>query len=61
MEIDLITQLVVKYYKAFGPIKKLLSSHEWFLVVGIISFHDRIMMEENKKETMLEDTYEAKI
>lgn len=61
MEIDLTTQLVVKYQKEFGLIKKSSSSHEWILIVGIISFHDRVMMEENEKEAILEETYEAKI
>ena len=35
------------------------SCHEWFLVVGTLSYHDRIMMEEKEEGTMLEDTYEA--
>lgn len=33
--------------------------HEWFLVTGALSYHDRMMMEENDKGTMLEDTYGA--
>ena len=36
------------------------SRHKWFSVVGILSFHEKMMMEEEKKDTMLGDTCEAK-
>ena len=34
--------------------------HEWFSIVGILSYHDRMMMEEKEKDTILLDTYKAK-
>ena len=37
----------------------MLSRHELFLVASIRSCHEKMMMKEKKKETMLEDTYVA--
>ena len=37
----------------------MLSFHECFPVAGTTSSHERMMIEEKEKETILEDTYEA--
>jgi len=39
-----------------GFIKMMSYFHEWILVAGIISCYDRMMMEEMKDETLLENT-----
>lgn len=41
-------------------LRLLLSCHEWLLVISTLSYHDRMMMEEKEKETMLEEIYGAK-
>lgn len=38
----------------------MLPCHESFRVAGTTSSHDRFMIEEKEKETILEDTYETR-
>lgn len=43
----------------YGFITLMSYFNEWILVVGILSCYHKMMMKEMKKETLLEDTFQA--